>query len=289
MSWQVEKVSENVHTIRFDDVKKGWKHSIMLSADRHHDNIHSLWALERQHLDRALEVNAPVIDIGDLFCAMQGKYDPRADRSALRKEHQGEDYFDQLINTAADFYSPYADIIAVMGKGNHETSTLKHHQLDLTNNLARRLREASTRPDTANTGGYGGWVMLRFQNSTRSQTLKLKYHHGYGGGGPVTKGVIQANRRAVYLPDADFIVTGHIHEGWSVPNKRERVSERGVIYQDNQWHISVPTYKDEYASGFGGFHIEKGRPPKPTGCVWLHFESLGARDRIKVRVELDCG
>ena len=36
-------------------------------------------------------------------------------------------------------------------------------------------------------------------------------------------------------------------------------------------YIRTGTYKDEYGEGAGGFHIERGRPPKPLGAVWLRF------------------
>lgn len=87
----------------------------------------------------------------------------------------------------------------------------------------------------------------------------------------MTRGVIQTNRMAVYLPDADIICTGHTHDSWTVPIARDRLSEQGVQYRDEQIHIRTPGYKDEYADGHGGFHIEGGRPPKPIGAEWLRF------------------
>ena len=27
--------------------------------------------------------------------------------------------------------------------------------------------------------------------------------------------------------------------------------------------------EEEYVDGYGGWHIERGGPPKPTGAVWL--------------------
>ena len=115
----------------------------------------------------------------------------------------------------------------------------------------------------------------------------MKYHHGHGGGGPVTKGVIQTNRRAVYLPDASIVATAHIHESWVLPIKRERISERGKQFHDIAWHVSVPTYRDDFAKGGEGFHIEGGRTPKPIGCTWLVFDFNASTHRISVKVEQD--
>lgn len=284
--WGVERVSSNVHVIRFPNIKAGWSQRILLTGDRHHDNVHTNWKLEKQHLDQAKEENAPIIDIGDFFCLMQGKWDKRANQDELREQHRGNDYFDLVWEEAEEFYRPYTDNLALFGYGNHETSTIRHHQVDPLKNLTYRLSHHATRDDTLRIGGYAGWVLLRFQDGTRSQTIRIKYHHGYGGGGPVTKGVIQANRRAVYLPDATFVVSAHIHEAWTFPIKRERISKAGVVSQDIQYHISVPTYKDEYQAG-RGFHIETGKPPKPVGCAWINFSYEAHARKIKSRVELD--
>lgn len=114
---------------------------------------------------------------------------------------------------------------------------------------------------------------------TVSKSVLLKYHHGGGGGfSPVTKGTIQTNRQAVYLPDADIVQNGHNHEGWVMPLARERLSVMsGKISRDYIWFIRTPGYKDEY---FGrnvgtGFEVEKMMHPKPNGAIWLTFEYDG--------------
>jgi hypothetical protein len=183
--------------------------------------------------------------------------------------HLGEDYLGLLLDTAGDWFAPYAGQFAIVGTGNHESSVLKNNGLDLTRQLSRRLREASGQAWPYQ-GGYGGYVRIKVNPAGNThRSIMLKYFHGSGGGGPVTKGVIQTNRRAVFLPDADVVVTGHIHEQWLVTLMQERVSGRGTIDIKSQYHVSVPTYKDEYNAGRGGWHVERGAPPKPLGCVWM--------------------
>ncbi len=286
--WTVEPVRRNVHVIRFENIRAGWQQRVLLTGDRHHDAIECDHVLEKKHLDMAVEVNAPVIDIGDAFDIMQGRYDPRRSQSALRPEHRGDDYFDLVQDEAFDFYCPYANQFAVIGYGNHERSVIKHNQIDLIKRLANELRRASVLATGPFSGGYAGWVVLRFIRSTgSSQTIRMKYHHGHGGGGPVTKGVIQTNRRAVYLPDASIVATAHIHESWVVPIKRERISGRDIPFHDIAWHVSVPTYRDDFGIGADGFHIESGRPPKPMGCSWLVFGYNAVTHRVTVKVEQD--
>ena len=48
-------------------------------------------------------------------------------------------YLDALVQTAAEWFEPYASIIKVIGYGNHETSILKNCETDLIQRLADLL------------------------------------------------------------------------------------------------------------------------------------------------------
>ncbi len=87
----------------------------------------------------------------------------------------------------------------------------------------------------------------------------------------MTRGVIQTNRQAVYLPDADIVVNGHTHDAYILPIARERLSNRNVVHQDYIWFIRTPGYKNDYGNGESGWHVESGMPPKPSGGVWLRL------------------
>jgi hypothetical protein len=120
-------------------------------------------------------------------------------------------------------------------------------------------------------------------NDSRTRPFKLFYHHGYGGGGPVTRGTIQTNRMAVFLADADLVWTGHTHDTWTMPIARVRLNQDcTAIEHTRQEHIRTAGYKEEYGDGWGGWHIERGGAPKPVGAVWLRFRydnAKGNRDR----------
>ena len=252
----------------------------LITADRHWDNPHSNWQMQLNHLRQAQKYNAGIIDIGDLFCAMQGKYDKRANKDSLREEHRCADYFDALVNTASDFFEPYAKSFITLGMGNHESSVSEKHEINLTTRLCKELNQR-TGTKLVN-GGYSGWVNFIFENEVNKckTVYKMWYIHGYGGGGPVTRGVIQSNRKAVYLPDANIVVSGHVHEEWEVSVIRLRSKDDGSTYLDEQRHIQVPTYKEEYSDGYGGWHIETGKPPKPTGATWLWFHKLDEKSPL---------
>ena len=277
--WKVEEMGRNAHRVVVDFKGRGDVAWVLLRSDAHHDNPDSLNELEEEHLKLAKERNAIIIDNGDAFCAMQGKWDPRSDKSALKPEHQVDDYLDALVSTYAEFLKPYASQIAVLGTGNHETNILKRRETNLTERLAERLRVIGGFKGF--TGSYTSWVFLSVKRPSTgrkvSYTLKLWRTHGQGGGGPVTRGVIQSNRRAVYVPDAEIVVSGHIHEEWQVPIQRMRISNLGNVYQDEQMHIQVPSYKDSYKDGYsyGEWAIERGMAPKPVGAVWLKLYLKG--------------
>jgi hypothetical protein len=246
-----------------------WEQWVLLSADRHHDNPHCRWDLEKKHLDEALEREAAIFDFGDLFCAMQGKYDKRSDKGSIRPEHQHGNYLDRLVETAAEFYGPYAKNMVVLGQGNHETAIQKNHETNLTDRLAAILRTKYESPVMA--GGYTGWVRFQFTRNKEAVSKRLWYTHGYGGGGPVTRDMIQAgNRQPVYI-NADFFCSGHTHDLWTADIVRMELNNANTLVRNDIKIIKTGTYKDAYRDGFGGFEIEKGHPPKPLGAQWLRF------------------
>lgn len=286
--WEVKRLNPAVFDCNFTMSRtKDWEQYVLLTSDRHHDNPKSMNGLEYRHMDLARERGAPVIDLGDFFCAMQGKYDRRADKSSLKPEHQVVNYLDALISTTADDFEKWADIMPIIGAGNHETAILKQHETNLTERLCQTLSDRTGHKVHA--GGYTGWVRFRFKDPTSNSvgpnfSKRLFWQHGYGGGGPVTKGVIQANRRATYLPDADLVASGHVHERWAIDYERIRLTSRGTVKRDTQIHICNPTYKEEYGLGAGGFHVERGAPPKPIGATWLRFHYDRHADAVNVDV-----
>ena len=268
--YKIELTASNVLTVRFNHVSAGWEQWVLLRSDAHNDNIHCDRDFEQEHLRQAKERNALIFDGGDLFCAMQGKYDPRANMSDIRPEDVGVNYLDRIVEHAAEQYKPYAKHWLMLAMGNHETNIENRHHSNLSDRLAEKLRKMGGKTQV---GGYGGWVRMQFfVNKTKRSTFAIKYYHGSGGGdAQVTRGTIQTNRQAVYLPDADIVWNGHTHDSYVLPIARARLSDKGVTYQDIAWHVRTPGYKDEYGDGSGGWAVEKGHPPKPLGACWLRF------------------
>ena len=243
----------------------------LVTADRHWDHSDSDWDLQLKHLKQAVKYNAAIFDLGDFFDVMQGRYDKRSTKSSIRSEHKVDNYFDAIIDTASDFFEPYTKNFVMIAMGNHETKMLEKHEINITDRFIKELNRRSN--SNIYNGGYSGWIHLIFEDQKTSQRVhkKIFYHHGYGGGGPVTKGVIQTNRRAIYTPDADIVLTGHIHEEWNLTLVRNRLDNSGRFYQDEQVHAQVGTYKNDYKDGSEGWHVEKGGSPKPIGALWIRF------------------
>jgi len=277
-NWTVIEQNRNCHTVRMKATNSKWEQFFLLSSDRHHDNAHTDHALELKHLKQAREKGAGIIDVGDQHCAMNGKWDKRADLSSCRPEQQQGRYIDSLVECAADFYAPFAENFVVIGRGNHETSILKRHETDLTERTCERMSAISGHK--VHSGGYGGWVRFIVELNNSKTQCNMKYFHGSGGGGPVTRGVIQTNRMAVIYPQAHIIVSGHTHDQWIVPIAREKLFKSGRIGMDEALHVRCGTYKDEYADGFGGWHVERGAPPKSLGAMWLRFYVADSTDNI---------
>tara|TARA_R100000808_G_scaffold512_1_gene2660 strand:+ start:10640 stop:11554 length:915 start_codon:yes stop_codon:yes gene_type:complete len=287
------KASTHKDIIQVDvkgDTLRNWEQWVLLTSDRHWDNPKSNTDLQLEHLKKAKDRNAMIIDTGDLFCLMQGKYDPRGSKSSIREEHNVDNYIDSVIDTGVKFFAPYGDNFVMVGVGNHEASVSKRCETDITGRFVEGLKVACP-TSTVQAGSIQGFVRLVFSmGKTEQYSYLIDYHHGYGGGGPVTKNVIQASRRAVYS-DADIVCQGHTHDAWEFPITKRHVSSKGKIVHRTQWHLQIPSYKNHYNKGKVNWENLKGFPPKPIGCIWLRFfyrnlpQLDGSRSQRRVHFE----
>lgn len=266
-----------VTTVTLDGIQAGWEQWLCIMSDNHHDSVRCNRKLEEQHFKLARERNAVVLIFGDFFDAMQGRFDPRRDSPELRPEYRGKsNYYDLLVRDAAEFLRPYAQNIALIAPGNHELSVLKNANTMLTDRLCGEINRMG---GSVVHGGFGGWVMLRcVMRKTVSQTIRIKYFHGAGAEAPMSKGVIQSSRQAMYQPDAHIVVNGHNHQGYMVSHVRERITDRGKQYYDLCYHLRIPGYKMDYGDGSGGWDVTRGGQPKPNGCWWVHLTYSTAID-----------
>jgi hypothetical protein len=255
---------ESVLTVKHAVASPEWEQWYLVIADAHWDNPHCVRTRLQRDMDLAVARRAGILHVGDWFCAMQGKADPRHVKESVRPEHQGGNYFDLLVDTAADWLRPYIPYIVMMSEGNHEWAIRKRWETDLHQRLCKALGVQMMRE----------WGFVRFQfdgahlRIGRSRQL-LYFHHGYGGGGPVTRGVIQNQRVDAMVANADISVSGHIHERTLVDAPVVGVNHNGRIEIRERTHLRCSTYKDEFVAT--GWHTQQGRGPKPLGGWWLRF------------------
>ena len=251
---------------------------LLLLSDIHWDNLHCDRALLTRHLNQARDKDARILLNGDTFCAMQGKYDPRSSKESIRPEHQVNNYLDALVDSAVEWFRPWADLIDFVGYGNHETSILKRQETDLCARFVRGLNAAV--PSAAvQLGGYGGWYVARLDDGTARLPFKMKYMHGFGGGGPVTKGIIQHTRMNTAIHGADAVWMGHVHENYEQESAMEVLSTNYQVQLRPVLNLRTSTYKEEYRQGLGGWHVERGGTGKPLGGRWLRLERRYAAGR----------
>lgn len=270
-----QKFQSNYHHFKFD---AGHKDSLKLfvSSDWHFDNPKCNRELLFKHLDKAMEIDAKIVVTGDLFCLMQGAYDPRKAKSDIRQEHNGNNYLDLVINDTAEKLKPYAKNILLISRGNHETSVSRRSETDIMERFVERLNLlAGTKIQV---GNYTGYYTLQFMNGQSSKkSLQIGYSHG-NWGGVITKGTLSVVRMASIMPDADVIFSGHTHDGWIVTHPRLiRNHSKKLVETKNQWHIKTGTYKEEFASG-GGWAVERIAMPKYLGGCFVDIEYRSDKD-----------
>lgn len=238
------------------------KYRFIVLGDPHIDSDYCDTKLLKKHLQFALDNNIDVYCIGDLLDVMQGRNDPR------RKNKQPKDkYFNYVIDYVTNFLTPYKDVIKFISYGNHETSVLRNNDLDLLQIIVNNLNLLGANIEL---GTYTGWWQFRLNDGTSKYGYKVNYHHGFGGGGKRTKGIIQYTDRQVGLYGADMIIMGHVHEDVDSYHSVEYINNKGIICEKDVIWTRVSSYKNENIGM--GWATEKGFNPKPNGAKLYTIE-----------------
>lgn len=278
--------SKNYHRFRRKANESGWFYHFVAS-DVHLDNPKCKRKKLKADLDLALEKDATISITGDLLDLMQGKFDRRASKSALRKQFvEGGTYFDNVIEDACEFLEPYVNNILLISDGNHETSVKDKIEVDI---LQYLIRELNKRNGTQiQHGGYRGYFVIEyFTSGTTKMPIKFGYTHGNFGGN-VTKGSLSVLRNASIMPDCDIMLSGHTHDSWHIPHKRYSLSnQKEKIELTTQHHVRTGTYKEEFEGG-QGWAVEKVSFPKPIGGCMCKFKfKRGEKPTMRFELTVD--
>ncbi len=256
-----------------DPVGMGGTRRALVQFCEHFDSIRADVPMIRKHMQEALDEGAPIIKMGDTFDACNGRYDPRRNPEGVRPEFIGPDYLDRLVSEYSSFAKPFARNIALMGRGNHELSVMKHCDTDLISRTAERLRLEGSPVITA---GIGTWVICRMHVTTTTKiSVPIYLYHATGGlVGGAAKGVAGALRRGAVLPEAAVLISGGSHTEWQTTVARERLNEKtGRLYTDEQVHFAISSYRHDWSpeGPRPSFHSQEGRLPRSIGGSWLEL------------------
>jgi predicted phosphodiesterase len=270
-------MKDNVAIFNFSGNAKQ-QHEFLFCSDVHFDSVYCDRNMFKRHLIEAQEKNALVFIFGDFFDLMESRNDRRR-AMKVREEHVGTNYLQLVLDDAVDFLKPYAKNIAFLSDGNHETSAKTHLGIDPLTYLASALnREGGAVVKMP----YMGYIRLRFEaNQNGSNISNIFYHHGLWGG-VVSQGTQAVMRMAAIAPDADLVVSGHTHNQWQMNFTRYRLTKSNYLYLDEQIHLKLGTYKNDFQSG-SGFAVEKIMIPKPLGAYWITAKMVIDKSSVKVR------
>lgn len=282
VSRQDNKKDNGVYIIDVGKVKAGDTFSIYALSDLHIDSRKHHRDLARRHMQLAKDSNSPIVIFGDFFDAKEGRFDPRATRSKRDEVNDpNHAYINQLIDFGATQLEPYAENIAVMGLGNHETSLKKNMDIDIMSLMSRELGARGTRAPLI--AGYWGWVVLKYSLSTSRGSSIIYFHHGTGGNSPVSRGAIKAHRRQTFVDGTDFVISGHIHNPDVSFYRSRYLSMNFTPMVRDTTHLVIPGYQrsDEYEAS--GWAVQKEFPPAANGCVRLDytFGEMNKQSRAK--------
>ena len=160
----ITKLARNVHQFTFAEKSA----EVAILSDIHWDNPHCDRDLLKKHLDYCLKQNIPVVVTGDFFCLMQGRGDNRRNKSDIRPEHNNARYLDSVVETAVEWFTPYAEVLKLVTYGNHETGIIKYQETDI---LQRFVDLFNYNNKTElQIGGYGGWIVYTLSMTATSLT-----------------------------------------------------------------------------------------------------------------------
>lgn len=267
----------------------GQPHFRLLMSDLHLGSANADHDAIVADLSRAKDIGARVLVNGDVFDAI-GPKDRRFDLTVLHPSVQRKkDLAGAIVDMAFGLLSPFADIIDVMGIGNHEESWINYSYNDPVRQVIGRLNEMGGR---IHHGSFWGYINTSFKlEGTRKRPRhKLLYLHGTGGDSPVTKGTIDFNRKGRNW-SYDALTFGHKHNYVCTIEQVADVSERGRYSERRQLNLQTGSYYRNYRELRDdevldqSYAASKGHPPKPIGGIFLsmvpRFNPLTGEPEVK--------
>lgn len=241
------------------------------SANSNHDLIVRDLATIKRWGGKAL-VNG---DVFDAICPTDKRYDACVLHPSVRGK---KDLQKAVVNLAYDLLAPYADVIDVMGIGNHEQSWIKYNHGDPVTTLIEKLNAKAG--GNIKHGGFAGFINTKFdvivpkRGCVAHLKHRLLYYHGTGGDSPVTKGTIDFNRKGRNWK-FDLLTFGHKHNELCAADAIADTTEDDKYFERRQLCLQTPSYYRNYRELQTGeeldqsYAADKSHPPKPMGAIFV--------------------
>lgn len=267
--------------------------SLCLMSDLHIGGLHVDYDLIESELKRAKSIGAKILINGDVFDAImpgdRKRY--RANNLHPRMFQAGDDMIGESIRWAIEILQPYKDDIIMIGDGNHDDAVARYHHIEPVKHLVIALN--GTGEPTVKYGGYHGFIHVKMPVSestgrARWANYVIHYHHGAGGGAPVTKGAITFSRAAMWLEGVDAIWRGHTHQRQAGRDSKISFNTKILVPSERVMTKDVLTlrtgsYIDTYKGTSSEDLVKHGRkdgyaalwdaPNLPKGGLTLHLRS----------------
>lgn len=282
--------------VRNVDSEPGKEHWLFLCSDLHIGARAFRKDALIAELDEARRVGARILVNGDVFDAIDfrdKRFTPEAvDPSLLLKR----DMVNAVVGMARKILRPYAHLIDFLGVGNHDLKWAKWNAVDPVEMLITLLNAdlaESNDPHRIEHGGICGFYhtafQMRFPKSVAGVGHTIYYHHGTGGGAPVTRGSINFNR-AEHDVEADLFTMGHLHNRTSADGVRIRLAKasKKPVYH-KYLSLQTASYFDNYLPSDNNdplafsYAEETRHAPKPMGGWFVRL--VPVRDRTGTKGE----
>jgi hypothetical protein len=202
---------------------------LTLLSDLHLGAAHVDYNLIARELKTARDNNDRILVNGDIFDLILTKDLKRFTPDALHPRLLGrKDIVNEAVGWAVELFAPLATQIDMLGMGNHEDTVLKYANVDPLKTLVEELQKKvpARLGHVIHYGGYSGFVDYRLKRGKQAERFVVYYHHGSGSAAPVTKGMIDFNRKDTWV-SADLIWMGHKHNRWAGAVQRVSCPEAG--------------------------------------------------------------
>lgn len=175
-----------------------------------HDLIQRELAVSKRDSARIL-INGDVFDL--ILPGDKKRYGP----AALHPRLQGpNDIINKVVDWGFEMLNPVAELIDLIGCGNHDTTPVKHCSVDPVLLLVDKLNDALAARGSSHQiayGGYAGFVCYRLglpEGPPNDVRFNLFYHHGWGKTATLRSSAGQFLDLS-FIEGCDVYWLGHLH------------------------------------------------------------------------------